>query len=916
MPIQRVFIDWTSPILPRVAEQLASQQPDRDFSDYIAVLPGRQAGRRFLELLTVAAGGSLHPPEIVTVGALPELLYTPQRPFACPLTQQFAWVRALQSLPPSQLQHILRVPPSVEDTLAWLNLAALLGRQHTELAADRLRFSDVARLGPQLEDFDEAPRWEALAAAQAKYLSILDDLQLWDLQTARLVALEKRECATTRKILAIGAVDLTRTLREMLAQVAEQVTVYLHAPESHRDDFDEVGCLFPARWQSVQVPLREEQMLVRDDTAGQCAGIMDCLRELNGQFALNDVTIAVPEESLVPSLRGALADWDVPTFHPVERPLSATGPYRLLEGIAEYCDGRRSRTFAAVIRHPDLTAFLDAQLEPGWLNDWDEHFLAHLPRSTPLMLVEGTADERALRLRDTVDALLEPLAGLQPLSNWGRVFEDLFERIYGDREFQRNSPTDMQTLAAVQQLAEQFRSQTGIPEQLDSPISAVTALQISLLQAASQVLYRAEGEPAVHLAGWLELPLDDAPVAILTSFNEGFVPSAVNHDIFLPDQLRAHLGIEDNSRRYARDLHALLALLASRQHVRVICARRDFRGDPLAPSRLLLAAEPDVIAQRILRFYESTAETAAAPATRRMHGTHSLFEIPKPVEQPAPLTKLRVTAFRDYLESPYRFYLRHVQQLNEVSDDVCDLDPRAFGNLLHGALRDFGEGASRTLTDSREIERYLHRQLALRAQATYGDQPLATVRIQFEQARLRLSAFAVWQAEWRAQGWQIYSVENQSDPTPFALGDGRTLLLTGRIDRIDYHPQSGEWFIFDYKSSESPNTPDAAHRAGRKGERSWVDLQLPLYRHLARSQNVEGTVHLGYIALPRDASKTGALPAEWSAADLAEADELARQIGRDVLDQKFWAPLAAPCGTLQEYDDLCLQGVSGQEVLV
>ena len=54
-------------------------------------------------------------------------------------------------------------------------------------------------------------------------------------------------------------------------------------------------------------------------------------------------------------------------------------------------------------------------------------------------------------------------------------------------------------------------------------------------------------DDAVELLGWLELPLDDTPAAIITSFNEGFVPTSLNSDLFLPNELRRRLGLEKKS---------------------------------------------------------------------------------------------------------------------------------------------------------------------------------------------------------------------------------------------------------------------------------------------------------------------------------------------------------------------------------
>ena len=48
----------------------------------------------------------------------------------------------------------------------------------------------------EIEGFQEAPRWQALAEIQKQYLGTLDRLGLWDLQTARLVAIRNHECRT------------------------------------------------------------------------------------------------------------------------------------------------------------------------------------------------------------------------------------------------------------------------------------------------------------------------------------------------------------------------------------------------------------------------------------------------------------------------------------------------------------------------------------------------------------------------------------------------------------------------------------------------------------------------------------------------------------------------------------------------
>ena len=70
---------------------------------------------------------------------------------------------------------------------------------------------NVVQHGRTLAKFPDAARWEAMHAAQQLYLHTLDDLELWDIQTARLKAIEFREIKTTQEIVLLGTVDLNRT---------------------------------------------------------------------------------------------------------------------------------------------------------------------------------------------------------------------------------------------------------------------------------------------------------------------------------------------------------------------------------------------------------------------------------------------------------------------------------------------------------------------------------------------------------------------------------------------------------------------------------------------------------------------------------------------------------------------------------
>ena len=921
MAIRRVFIDWTQPFLPTVARHLLDEREATrasegflDLSNLLIVFPTRQGSRRFLQLLTEAAGGQLAPPECLTVGNLPEQLYTPQFPFAPALTQALVWSEALRTLPSEEMQVVVRQPPAEGDTLGWLQLGDLLRRQHAELAGDRLDFADVARLGPSLDGFDEEHRWSVLAKVQREYLNRLDAEGLWDQQTARLVAIEKEECQLERELICVGTVDLNRTLRGMLDQVADRTTVYLHAPEELADSFDRHGCLIPAAWLEREVPIGPEQVHVVNDPASQADQVVADLASLEGAYSAEQITIAMPDRPLVPRIQRRLEHFGVSTYWPIRCQLSATAPFRFLLAAADYLETRRSDDFAALIRHPDVSRWLTKQgLDQDWLSDWDNSFCLHLMSRTSVS-ENWPKCEVTRKLIRQVDGLLNPLrVGKRKLSQFGELVEQILFELYQHQTLDSSDPDQSAKVEACQAIQDAFTAHESLPAGLDPTLSAGDAIRLTLDSISREELYRVEEGGQIELSGWLDLALDDSPVLIITSFNDGMVPSSVNHDLFLPNRLRVHLGLEDNSRRYARDCHLVSAALHSRDVVRFIVGRRNDLGDPLVPSRLLFAAEPEEIARRVVQFYDRSEQPdrqrVASPFTP---AKASRFPIPEPVPLSPPRTRFRVTEFRDYLASPYRYYLRNQLGLTEAGDSIEELDPLAFGSLLHQIMQRFGKDEIRDSRDPAEIASALNTYLDEEASRLYREDSLVAVKVQIEQTRARLRGFARWQADWRNQGWQIHSVERKQRPVPFQLDDGREIELVGRIDRIDFHPGRGEWIIFDYKTGDQGKHPDKTHRTS-DGE--WCDLQLPLYRHLARPLGVTESAQLAYLLLPKDSEKVREEIATWTDVELEEADAVARSVAAEILDGRFWVELDDHPGTMNEFDGICQSGVIGQKVI-
>ena len=917
MADERIFLDWATPGLESVAKellQMASQGRDVDLSDMIVVLPGRQASRRLLELLTLKSENRCIPPTMITVGALPEFLYVPKKPFASSLTQSFAWAEALRGLSQSDLEAVIPLPPENYDVAAWLRLGELLSRQHRELAADRLDFSDVAKRGVDLDGFNEEKRWNVLADVQQRYLNLLDELELWDQQTARRFAIDHGECHTDRQIVLVGTVDLNQTLRGMLAEVRDHVTVMIHAPTMWANRFDEFGRLIASEWIGEPVDVDDSQVTIVNGPTEQAKAVAFELSQLVDRYAVDDVTVSVPDERIVPHLRRTLTQVGVDANWVIDQMIDQSGPYRLLNAIADYLGSDGTDDFSKLIRHPDLTHWINQHnVPPEWLTLWDENVSSHLQRRT-LKILGGRSAKVPRELVRLVQSLLAPLRQeSRTLFEWCNPIREVLVAVYGFREFNEASDGDQNLLKSIQAIYDCWQAHETLPEQLSPIVAAREAILLTLDQLRGEFVSTPRRSQAIQLSGWLDMALDDAPVAIITSLNEGLIPSSMNHDLFLPNRLRSYLGIEDNDRRYARDAYLLSALLSSREHVRLIAAKRDVRKEPLTPSRLLFATTQEKIASRIETFYETNQGVKYQIEQQVDKDPVAGFTIPRPVAMPEPRRSFRVTEFRDYLASPYRYYLKNILNLREVTDDVVELDPAGFGSLIHDVLQEFGLGEEKNQTDPNVISTFLNDALDQAIRKQYGTDPLFPIHVQVEQIRHRLNAFADWQAKWAQDGWQIkYTEFGYGNNVDFSMNDGTTIQLRGRIDRVDFHEASGRWVIFDYKTSDSGNSPDKTHR--KSGE--WVDLQLPLYRHLAKPLKVEGDVQLGYITLPRTVTQVGDQIADWTESDLQAADEVTRETARKIMNEEFWVELERLPNWYDDFAGICQDGVFGQEAIV
>ncbi|KAF7598142.1 MAG: hypothetical protein CGU28_14245 [Candidatus Dactylopiibacterium carminicum] len=348
--------------------------------------------------------------------------------------------------------------------------------------------------------------------------------------------------------------------------------------------------------------------------------------------------------------------------------------------------------------------------------------------------------------------------------------------------------------------AELFRD-----ERVDSPV-IITHLAASRLRSFEAVIViGADGE---HLApprapGWL-------------------THAGVRRELGLP-------GLETEQRQLREDLAGVL-LAADRSMIVWQSLRRDEAMMPAPDVAVLEAALAMTLGLGVVR--QAHAHAIAPAAELAPQG------LPAPGISPARVPqRLSASALQSLMDCPYRYFARHVLRLGEREELAEGIEKRDFGEFLHLILHRF-HTAFPVLAGQDEagllvaLEQFSDDAFAQAVAHNFHDHAW---RLRW---RARLHDYLAWQLAREAEGfrWQAGELQQQRE---HELGQRRTLLLNGRIDRVD-KAEDGTDALIDYKSRRL----EALNKQAADAD----DVQLAFYA-LLRGTHVG---QAGYLALDGD----------------------------------------------------------------
>jgi len=759
------------------------------------------------------------------------------------------------------------------------------------------------------------------------------------------------------RVVLAGVSELTRTQRMALRRCVEagvEVVSLICAPEAECGGFDEFGAVRAEVWGGRDVRVDAGDVWFADGPRSQGEAVVSGLLRLlgsegglvdvaesDGGLTSDDVVVGIADPSLIGNVERCAGRAGLGVRPSVGRAFGLSGPAVFLTAACAYAGRPTLEAFAGLVRHPALAAYARRLAGAGdvrvrglaeawrWAEIVDAYsegvgvgsIRLHDRRLMPLDVRGAGA---FVRLRRFVHGMLGPMLARagdgcgerRSAGAWAEAMAGVLGEVFAVAEGEGvdddgggvggggDLAGDPETVEAMVCFEQALASLAGLP---------ASAGEMRLSRAVSLLMAGVPGALApardggcgdeIEAVGWLELMFDPARLCVIAGFHDHVVPGVgggvAGGDGLLTERWRERLGIGGSSGRAARDAYLLRMLVSSRSRVLFVVGRRDGAGDRVWPSRLLFRDDAGIVVERLGRFLGG--EEKGGDGVDVVEGGSGLVVDGESVGAgfggrgltvwPAGVpTSMSVSSFRSYLASPYLFYLESVLRLRVFESAGRELDAGVFGGLVHEALRVFAGSRAASSDDSRLISESLHEALEDEARRLVGSRPTAAVRMQLDMAHRRLGYVAAWQAAHSREGWRIEHAEWSPSVACGLDVDGEVMLLRGRIDRIDRNEITGEVCLIDYKTGRGADKPTTAHR---RRDGTWVDLQLPLYRHLAASVVGGAGVRLAYLEVPTKEPKkawkgSGLLHvADWTDEDLSDADETAFEVVRAVRRGEF-----------------------------
>ena len=311
---------------------------------------------------------------------------------------------------------------------------------------------------------------------------------------------------------------------------------------------------------------------------------------------------------------------------------------------------------------------------------------------------------------------------------------------------------------------------------------------------------------------------------VMGACDREYLPSGTAKSPFFNDPVRQDLGLPVWPERYAEQLQRFRRLLESAPHILLTWHQQDNGETRLPATWLELLQTFHQLAWGDRLISSSLGQLLQQPGTQ-VRGNNP-FAMPEPAGFPRPVVaaallpdRLSVSAHRNLISCPYRFYVASCLKLRPKEEIKEAFEKAEYGQLVHRALELFHNGGTGYPGPFAEAISGANQSQAIELLEQISAQVFSRElednfehRAWLRRWRVLIPEYIKWQSAHQVD-WQFTAAEQDDS---LELPGGRELY--GRLDRIDTGAAGTD--ILDYKTGGIPKQ-DAVD--------SGEEVQLPSY---------------------------------------------------------------------------------------
>ncbi|MDA8088088.1 MAG: PD-(D/E)XK nuclease family protein [Nitrospiraceae bacterium] len=342
-------------------------------------------------------------------------------------------------------------------------------------------------------------------------------------------------------------------------------------------------------------------------------------------------------------------------------------------------------------------------------------------------------------------------------------------------------------------------------------------------------------EPGVRVLGFREAAGLEPESLYFLGLKDGGMPARPETDFFLPERLRAELGLKTMKKNLIAEEFLFQKLTSGPAFVHLSYPEMEAdkvflpsifisEGEPLKdPAYGIFSKEEELVRKGRLPYCAYLKEIAARSAARREKS------------RPRALSVTDVDSFR---ACPRFFYMEKVMGLAPAEAAQYGLEPKTVGTLLHAAM----EALMPLKDEDDDLPSFRSRasriiEAVLAKDAAAGGVPRFWGSLLKETFLSALPGIHEIEEKFRQEGFTRTAVMAEGA----IEGELKGMRLRGKIDRIDENGEGGRR-ILDYKTGAAALNPGDVLKKG-------ASLQLFLYAALAETRGIKDVSSVGIYSL-------------------------------------------------------------------